>query len=57
MRKIKYSRAVDVLVIELSDRKIDYAEESGPFIVLQQDRRACAVRDTGCAQLPPVFPV
>jgi len=33
MRKIKYSRAVDVLLIELSDKNIDYAEESGPFIV------------------------
>jgi hypothetical protein len=33
MRRIKYSRAVDVLLIELSDKSIDYAEESGPFIV------------------------
>lgn len=33
MRRIKYSKDVDVLLIELSDKSIDYAEESGPFIV------------------------
>lgn len=33
MKRIKYSKAVDVLLIELSDKNIDYAEESGPFIV------------------------
>jgi len=33
MRKIRYSKEVDVLLIELSDKPIDYAEESGQMIV------------------------
>jgi len=33
MRKIKYSSDVDILLIELSDKPIDYAEESNQFIV------------------------
>ena len=33
MRKIRYSKEVDILLIELSAKEIDYAEESGPFIV------------------------
>ncbi len=33
MRKIKYSKDVDALLIELSDRKIDYAEEVGQMII------------------------
>lgn len=33
MGKIKYSKGVDILLIELSAKKIDYAEEPGPFIV------------------------
>jgi hypothetical protein len=33
MHKIRYSRDVDVLLIEFSDKSIDHAEESGPFIV------------------------
>jgi len=32
MRKIKYSKDVDALLIELSDKKIDYAEEEGQMI-------------------------
>ena len=31
--KIKYDREVDILMIELSDEKIDYAEEAGPMII------------------------
>jgi uncharacterized protein YuzE len=31
--KIRYSRNEDILIIELSDEKIDYAEEMGPIIV------------------------
>ena len=31
--KVRYSRSEDVLIIELSDEKIDYAEEMGPIIV------------------------
>ena len=31
--KIKYDRDVDILMIELSDEKIDYAEEAGPMII------------------------
>ena len=31
--KIKYDRDVDILMIELSDEKIDYAEETGPMII------------------------
>ena len=33
MRKIKYSKDVDALLIELSDKPIDYAEESGQVIL------------------------
>ncbi len=33
MRKIKYSKDVDALLIEFSDRPIDYAEEEGQFII------------------------
>jgi len=33
MRKIKYSKDVDALVIELSDKAIDYAEEEGQLII------------------------
>jgi uncharacterized protein YuzE len=31
--KIRYSRNEDILIIELSDEKIDYAEEMEPIIV------------------------
>ena len=33
MRKIRYSKDVDALLIELSDKQIDYAEEEGQIIV------------------------
>ena len=33
MNKIKYSKDVDVLLIEFSDKPIDYAEEEGRFII------------------------
>ena len=33
MRKIKYSKDVDALIIELSDSPIDFAEEEGQFII------------------------
>lgn len=33
MRKIKYSKDVDALMVELSDKPIDYAEEEGQVIV------------------------
>jgi len=33
MRKIRYSKDVDALLIELSDKKIDYAEEEGQMII------------------------
>lgn len=33
MSKIKYSKDVDALLVELSKEAIDHAEESGPFIV------------------------
>jgi uncharacterized protein YuzE len=33
MRKIKYSKDVDALLIELSDKKIDYVEEEGQMII------------------------
>lgn len=33
MRKIRYSKDVDALLIELSDKPIDYAEEEGQLIV------------------------
>ena len=33
MRKIKYSKDVDALLIELSDKRIDYAEEEGQIVI------------------------
>ena len=33
MRKIKYSKDVDALLIEISDKPIDYAEEEGQIII------------------------
>ena len=33
MGRIKYSKDVDILVIELSKKKIDYAGESGQIII------------------------
>ncbi|MEW6173826.1 MAG: DUF2283 domain-containing protein [Bacillota bacterium] len=33
MKGIKYSRDVDALLIELSDKPIDYAEEAGQIIM------------------------
>ena len=30
---IKYSKAEDILLLEISDGKIDYAEEDGPIII------------------------
>jgi len=33
MRKIRYSKDVDALLVELSDKSIDYAEEEGQIIV------------------------
>jgi len=33
MRKIKYSKDVDILLIELSDKPIDYAKEEGRIII------------------------
>jgi uncharacterized protein YuzE len=33
MRKIRYSKDVDALLIELSEKQIDYAEEEGQMII------------------------
>ncbi len=33
MRKIKYSKDVDALLVELSNKPIDHAEEEGQIIV------------------------
>ncbi len=33
MRKIRYSKDVDVLLIELSNKPIDYAEKEGQMII------------------------
>ena len=33
MRKIKYSKDTDTLLIDLSDKKIDHAEEQGQVII------------------------
>jgi len=33
MKKIKYSKDVDALIIELSDKPIDYAKEEGQIII------------------------
>lgn len=31
--KLRYNREVDILLLEVSDESIDYAEEMGPLIV------------------------
>jgi uncharacterized protein YuzE len=33
MTKVKYSKDVDALLIEFSDKKIDYADDKGQFII------------------------
>lgn len=33
MRRVRYSKDVDTLLVELSDEAIDHAEEAGQFIV------------------------
>jgi len=33
MRKIRYSKDADAILVELSDKPIDYAEESGQVII------------------------
>lgn len=33
MRKIRYSKDVDALLIELSEKQIDYVEEEGQMII------------------------
>ncbi len=33
MRTIRYSKDVDALLIQLSDKQIDYAEEEGQLII------------------------
>lgn len=33
MKKIRYSKDVDILLIELSDKPIDYAEDEGQVII------------------------
>ncbi|MDK2888818.1 MAG: hypothetical protein PWP72_1696 [Thermoanaerobacter sp.] len=33
MKRIRYSKDVDALLIELSDKTIDYAEDAGQIIV------------------------
>lgn len=33
MRKIKYDKETDILIIELSEKPIDYAEEEGQMII------------------------
>jgi uncharacterized protein YuzE len=33
MTKVKYSKDADALLIELSDKKIDYAEDKGNIII------------------------
>ena len=38
MSNIRYSKDVDILHIELSDRPIDHAQDSGPFIIHFSDK-------------------
>ena len=33
MKKINYDKETDILVIEFSDKPIEYAEEEGPIII------------------------
>lgn len=33
MRSVRYSRDIDALLIELSDKPIDYAEDAGGLVV------------------------
>ncbi|MEP9412416.1 MAG: DUF2283 domain-containing protein [Candidatus Brocadia sp.] len=37
MRKIKYSKDVDILMVELSDKPIDYAEEGQVIVHFSHD--------------------
>ncbi len=42
--KFKYNKEDDVLLIELNDKKIDYAEQTGNFIVhFSPDRQATVI--------------
>ena len=36
--KIKYSESEDILLLEISSEKIDYAEEDGPLIIHYSER-------------------
>jgi len=36
--KVRYDREVDILTMELSDKKIDHAEEAGPMIIHLNDQ-------------------
>lgn len=33
MRKINYDKSADILMIELSEKAVEYAEEEGPIII------------------------
>jgi len=33
MKKIKYDKETDILIIEFSDKPVEYAEEEGPIII------------------------
>ena len=33
MRKVRYSKDVDILLLELSDEAVDHAEEAGQLVV------------------------
>ncbi len=42
--KIKYDRDADVLTLEISDKKIDHAEEAGPMIIhLTEDNKSVLI--------------
>jgi len=50
--KISYNREQDILMYEVSDEPIDYAEEVGPIIVhFSKEGKNCTYGDTGCERI------
>ena len=49
--KIRYSKNEDILIIELSNEKIDYAEEKGPIIIhFSHDKKPVLLEILGASE-------
>jgi len=46
--KVSYNRESDVLLIQVSEAEVDYAEEMGPILFILQRMGACVAGDFGC---------